>query len=616
MKFKNLSISKKVGIIVALLLTFDILSYVTVIYNTNKNSNHAQIANLAGRNRFLSQRITALSSASLSDNPEISSKAKKELKESIHFFKSNLNTLIYGGIAPKLKNKTGGEDIYVNPSSSITRPALVNMRNFFVGNEKLLNTILNQPKYIQHVKYDVFLKKNRYTTELNSKVSKTQEILYKRLLEGKMLSKAQKIVDAYTDESKENQAAFFFVILIIALLNFIVIGIVYWMIYTYITKPIRNIHEVSKVIAEGDFTKKLEINSTDEIGQVANSINTLIDNIAKASDFANHIGKNELETEYVSLGEKDTLGNSLLAMRDNLAEVADKESKRNWINEGLAKFTDIIRDVDNVELFYHNVLSNLIRYIHANQGYLYVINEEEEQVAFMEAKAVYAYGKQRYLEEKSKIYFQQGLVGQAWFDKEPLFFTEIPTDFVNITSGMGEATPTCVFIVPLIINEQVHGIIEIASFEKLEAHKIEFVNKLSETIASTVSNVKTNERTKYLLQQSQQQTEEMRAQEEEMNQNMEEMQATQTEMLKKEREMSFVMNKMQKQEAETEQNLKELEKLQADLTIEQEKSKKKAQTFRQKMEDLDVQLEGKKAELFASKKAIKELQEKLAKYES
>ena len=208
------------------------------------------------------------------------------------------------------------------------------------------------------------------------------------------------------------------------------------------------------------------------------------------------------------------------------------------------------------------------------------------------------------------------MVGQAWFDKEPLFFTEIPTDFVNITSGMGEATPTCVFIVPLIINEQVHGVIESASFEKLEAHKIEFINKLSETIASTVSNVKTNERTKYLLEQSQQQTEEMRAQEEEMNQNMEEMQATQTEMLKKEREMTYVMKKMEKQEAETEQNLKELEKLQADLTIEQEKSKKKAQNFKQKMEDLDIELEGKKAELFASKKAFKELQEKLAKYES
>ena len=615
MKVRNLSISKKVGIIVALLSIFDIISYVIVFYNTNKNSDHAQVANVAGRNRFLSQRMTALADASLSDNPEIASKAKKELKETIHFFKKNLNTLINGGIAPKLKNTTISADINLSPCSSITRPALEDMRNFFVGTEKLYNTILNHPKYIQHTKYDVFLKKNRIITDLNPKVRKTQESLFKRLLEGKMLGKAQNIVNAFTEESEKKQASFLYIILSIAALNFIVIGIVYWMIYSYITKPIRNVQKVAKVIADGDFTTKLEINSTDEIGQVANSINTLIDNISNASEFANQIGKNELDTNYVSLGEKDTLGNSLLAMRDNLAEVADKESKRNWINEGLAKFTDIIRDVENVELFYHNVLSNLIRYVHANQGYLYVINEEENET-YMEVKAVYAYGKQRYLEEKSKIYYQQGLVGQAWFDKEPLFFTEIPTDFVNITSGMGEATPTCVFIVPLIINEQVHGVIESASFEKLEAHKIEFINKLSETIASTVSNVKTNERTKYLLEQSQQQTEEMRAQEEEMNQNMEEMQATQTEMLKKEREMSYVMKKMQKQEAETEENLKALEKLQADLTIEQEKSKKKAQTFKQKMEDLDVELEGKKAELFASKKAIKELQEKLAKYES
>ena len=615
MVFKNLSISKKVAIIVALLLTFDVISYVVVIYNTQQNSDDSQIANVAGRNRFLSQRMTALASASLSDNEEIAQQAKTELKNTISFFKRNLNALIQGGLVPHLANKKNNEELIIVPATNFTLPALIDMKQFFKGNEKLLNVILYQPRTIKSFSYDPLLKRNRETLTANPKVLEAEEQLFKRLLAGKMLEKAQKIVDAFSAESKNNQSSFFTMLLFIASLNFIVIGLVYWMIYNYITKPIRNVQEVAGVISAGDFTQTLHIESNDEIGQVANSINTLIDNMVKASDFADCIGNNQLDVDFESLGEKDTLGNSLLLMRNNLADVADKENKRNWINEGLAKFTDIIRDTENVELFYNNVLSNLIRYVHANQGYLYVINEEGNE-PFMEIKAVYAYGKQRYLEEKQEIYYKQGLVGQAWFDKEPLYFTEIPQDFVNITSGMGEATPTCVFIVPLIVNEHVHGVVEIASFEPLESHKMEFVTKLSETIASTVSNVKTNERTKYLLEQSQQQTEEMRAQEEEMRQNMEEMHATQSEMQRKEREMTFMLNKMQKQEAETIQNMKELEKLQADLQLEQEKNKKKAQGFKQKMETLDEELEGKKAELFASKKAIKELQEKLAKYES
>ena len=615
MQFKNLTISKKVGVIIFILLLFDSISYITVFYNSDQNSNDSQISNIVGRNRFLSQRMSALVGASLFEREEVSNEAKNELRKTISFFKQNLHVLIHGGIAPTLPGKKSSSNLVLKPATEKTLPALLEMKHFFQKNERAYTIVLTQPKKIKLLKYNPFSKKLIPENVLNPKVYNAEQLLYKQLIKSRMLAKAQKIVDAFTEELENRQANFLNILIFIAVLNFVVIGLVFWLIYTYMTKPIKKVQEIAAVISAGDFTAKLEIESADEIGQVANSINILIDNIVKASEFANCIGNNQLDVAYTALGEKDTLGNSLLVMRENLVHVADKENKRNWINEGLAKFTDIIRDVENVELFYHNVLSNLIRYIHANQGYLYVINEEGQE-PFMEIKAVYAYGKQRYLEEKSKIFYQQGLVGQAWFDKEPLFFTEIPTDFVNITSGMGEATPTCIYIVPLIINEQVQGVIEIASFEKLESHKIEFVNKLSETIASTVSNVKTNERTKYLLEQSQQQTEEMLSQEEEMRQNMEEMQATQSEMLKKEREMTFVMNKMQKQEAETVQTLKELEKLQADLTIEQEKSKKKAQTFKQKMEALDEELEGKKAELFASKKAIKELQEKLAKYES
>jgi len=287
--------------------------------------------------------------------------------------------------------------------------------------------------------------------------------------------------------------------------------------------------------------------SNDEIGQIIQSVDELSENLSKTAIFSKNIGEGDLEADFEPLGDKDVLGNSLITMRANLKQVKEDEAKRNWVVEGLAKFTIFTRDTSDEEKFYNVILSNLIRYIHANQGYLYVVNDEEPENLHMEVKAVYAYGKQRYLEEKQIIKYKQGLVGQAWFDKEPLYFTEIPADYVNITSGMGEATPTSIFIVPLKVNDVVYGALEIASFEELTSEKVEFINKLSETIASTISTVKMNERTKHLLMQSQLQAENLRAQEEEIRQNMEEMQATTAEMERVQRQMTIEKQKMEEE---------------------------------------------------------------------
>jgi HAMP domain-containing protein len=592
MKFSNFSIKRKIGLVILLLIIFDIISYSIVVYNTNLNSSDSKIANVIGRNRFLSQKITTLALGSLDRNTEIAKDAKKELQKTLRFFERNLKATIEGSYAPSIHSS---EPIKMPKVTGLLLEELTKYNLYYLSFKKDIvnvNVSKNDPNYDQ-------------------KIERVKIKILDNAIHSLFLNKAQRIVDVFSKETENKNAHFYNYLIFIAFLNFITIGIVFWVIHKYISKPLVKIKDISDKIAKGNFNQKIEINNEDEIGQISHSINVLIENIDKASVFADNIGKNQLDITFQTLGENDTLGNSLLAMRDNLAEVADKENKRNWVNEGLAKFTDIIRDTENVERFYNAVLSNLIRYINGNQGYLYVMNEEGN-TPFLEVKAVYAYGKQRYLEEKKIIHYKQGLVGQAWFDKEPLYFTEIPQDFVNITSGMGEATPTCVFIVPLIVNEQVHGVIEIASFDPLETHQMEFVTKLSETIASTVSNVKTNERTKYLLEQSQQVTEEMRAQEEEMLQNMEEMQATQAEMTRKEREMTFMLNKMQKQEVEMNENIKKMEEMQVTLQQEQEKNKQKAQNFKKKMETLDEELEGKKAELFKAKKIIVELEQKLA----
>ncbi len=311
------------------------------------------------------------------------------------------------------------------------------------------------------------------------------------------------------------------------------------------SNSIKIIDERITDLSNGTFPNEISVHGVDEIAHSSLSFNNLLKRIKIASDFAKKIGEGELNINYDEEYSNDVLGSSLKSMHNQLKLVSDENQKRNWINEGMANFVDLLRNTENLDLFYSTILSSLIKYIGANQGYLYVVNDGNIDDLFMEVKAVYAYGKQRYLEEKNEIRFKQGLVGQAWFDKDFLFFTEIPEEYVKITSGIGEATPRCIAIIPLISNENVVGAIEIASFNILESYKIDFVTKLSETLANSIASLKTNENTLKLLQQSQMLTVDLREQEEEIRQNMEEMNATQEEMERKEREMNRRMKELE-----------------------------------------------------------------------
>ena len=146
----------------------------------------------------------------------------------------------------------------------------------------------------------------------------------------------------------------------------------------------------------------------------------------------------------------------------------------------------------------------------------------------MSIKACYAWDRKKYIDQK--IHIGEGLAGQAWQEREMIYITDVPQNYVRITSGLGEANPSSILIVPLKINDQIFGVVELASFSLFKDFEIAFVQNIAESIASTISSVKVNAHTQFLLEESQQMTEQMRAQEEEMRQNMEELHATQEEM--------------------------------------------------------------------------------------
>jgi PAS domain S-box-containing protein len=310
-----------------------------------------------------------------------------------------------------------------------------------------------------------------------------------------------------------------------------------------ITRPVNFLKNVVVKLGRGELVEDKQANvSNDEIGEMAVAMDNLVTGLKSTSLFAENIGNGNYQMEFQPLSEHDVLGNALINMRDNLSKVADDDKKRNWATEGQAKFGEILR-TNNTDLnkLSDEIIGNLVKYLKANQGALYIVDDAAaDEETTMSMKACYAWDKKKYLNHK--IHRGEGLAGQAWQEGDTVYLTEVPQNYVRIVSGLGDANPTAVLIVPLKVNDQIFGVVEIASFGEFQDFEIEFVQKIAESIASTISSVKVNARTQRLLEESQEMTEQMRAQEEEMRQNMEELQATQEEMQRSQGETESTLN--------------------------------------------------------------------------
>jgi hypothetical protein len=303
-----------------------------------------------------------------------------------------------------------------------------------------------------------------------------------------------------------------------------------------ITYAIKSIQQRIEKLSNGVFPEKEEIEARDETGETSKALNNLIGRIETAASFAKKIGDGELNTTYNPEYADDVLAQSLIAMHTKLNEAHNENQKRNWVTTGLANFSDILRSSSlTLEELSNRIISSLVKYTNSNQGQLFIIQDENTEREHLQLMSTYAWGRKKF--GVGKIEKGEGLAGQVWMEKETTFLKRIPESYIKITSGLGEASPKSILIVPMKQNDIVFGIIELASFQVYEQYQIEFVEKLAEVIAATLSGVKVATHTKLLLEESQHQAEELRAQEEEMRQNQEEMNATQEEMQRQKIEM-------------------------------------------------------------------------------
>lgn len=297
----------------------------------------------------------------------------------------------------------------------------------------------------------------------------------------------------------------------------------------YLTTPLLSLKTTLGLVAQGILPEKVSVRSRDEIGEMAAAVSNLVSTLRNHADFARKIGEGKYDVEFQPASAEDVLGNALITMRDNIRRAEQRDEERNWIVSGVAEVGQILRSGNSLQEVGYEVIAYIVQKIGAVQGAFYVVNENAEGEQLIELVASYAYAKRKYL--KSTFRFGEGLVGQAAIEQDTILRTEIPAHYLTISSGiLGDRKPECLLLVPLITNETVYGVLELAGFERFNEVQIKFVEEISAITARTIFNIKVNERTLRLLAEAQQMSEELQAREKILRENAIIMEATQEEL--------------------------------------------------------------------------------------
>ena len=258
----------------------------------------------------------------------------------------------------------------------------------------------------------------------------------------------------------------------------------------------------------------------------------------RINQFTQHLIQDDFEIDFKLSGERDELGNSLIRLRDTLKinrENAQKlrisEEQRNYVTDGLARISEILRNnLHDPDQLSFNVIKELTKKVNAIQGGFYMLDDTDKLNRFFNLIAFFAYDRRKFADQQVK--WGDGLIGTCAMEQKVIHLKTIPDSYISVTSGLGESNPESLLIVPMQYENEIYGVLEFASFHKFEANHINLISQAAESVASTLSAVRTNMTTARLLEESKAQTQAMTSHEEEMRQNMEELQATQEDAMR------------------------------------------------------------------------------------
>ena len=320
-----------------------------------------------------------------------------------------------------------------------------------------------------------------------------------------------------------------------------------------LTAQVRGIAGVVTAVANGDLKKKLTVAARGEIAALANTINEMTDTLAVFADQATTVAREvgvegklggqasvpgaagtwkdltenlnrmaaTLTTQVRAIAEVATavtrgdlsrsiqveargevadLKDNINEMIRNLKETTQKNAQQDWLKTNLARFTRLLQGQRDLSAVTTLILSELAPLVHAHHGVFYMMDSQESD-ARLRMIASYGYRSSRKL--PTSFLPGEGLVGQCAVEKQRVWLTNVPRDYIQISSGLGAAPPTNIVVLPILFEQQVKAVIEIASLERFTETHLSFLDQLMESIGVVLNTIEANSRTESLLTQSQ-----------------------------------------------------------------------------------------------------------------
>ena len=379
-----------------------------------------------------------------------------------------------------------------------------------------------------------------------------------------------------------------------------------------LTSQVRGIAKVVTSVANGNLRQKLSINAQGEVFQLTETINGMIDTLAvfaeQVTTVAREVGvegklggqanvpgasgtwqdltKNvnqlaeNLTTQVRAIaevasavtkgdltrtirveakGEVEALKDTINQMIANLKETTTENQEQDWLKSNLAKFAQMLQGQRDLNAVANKILSELAEVVNARQGAFYILqNTEGEEDIKLKLFAGYAYKNKKHINKSFSL--GEGLVGQCALDKERILLGNVPEEYIKINSGIGNATPLNLVVLPVLFENDIKAVIELASFDLFSKTHLDFLDQLTESIGIVLNNIETNTRTEELLSQSQSLANELKSQQEELRRTNDELH-DKAQLLEKQKEEVEQINK------EVEEARRSLEEKAEQLTL-------------------------------------------------
>ena len=284
-----------------------------------------------------------------------------------------------------------------------------------------------------------------------------------------------------------------------------------------ITRPLNMAVEAAKQISQGNLQIALTIHSEDEVGQLLRAMQTMTDYIQEVADVANKISQKNLQVEITPRSEHDVLNHSLTRMvstlqegiAENRAAMAELEQRnqimehQNWLKDGISQLSNELAGETSLRNVCRKAVSFTARYVNAGQGCLYVYDAEQE---FLTLQGTFAFTERNELSNRYGL--GEGVVGQVALERTPILLKHVSPEESLIVSGTVSEVPLNTYTFPLLYEDELYGVLELASFEIYDAMKQEFLKEANRVIATALFSAAQRERSQELLKLAQQATQE------------------------------------------------------------------------------------------------------------